>query len=98
MWISCKAGDLGSIPGLGRSSGEGNATHFCILAWRIPWAEEPGGLQSMQLKKSDTTERPSLHFHPVVPAAFVEETIHFSLNGLGTLVENHLAVDVRVYF
>ena len=52
----------------------------------------------MQLKKSDTTERPSLHFHPVVPAAFVEETLHFSLNGLGTLVENHLAVDVRVYF
>ena len=38
------------------------------------------------------------HFHPVVPAAFVEETIHFSLNGLGTLVENHLAVDMRVYF
>ena len=23
------------------------ATHFCILAWRIPWTEEPGGLQSM---------------------------------------------------
>jgi len=23
------------------------ATHFSILAWRIPWAEEPGGLQSM---------------------------------------------------
>ena len=26
---------------------EGTATHFSILAWRIPWAEEPGGLQSM---------------------------------------------------
>ena len=26
---------------------EGTATHSCILAWRIPWTEEPGGLQSM---------------------------------------------------
>ena len=29
-----------------RSPGEGNATHFRILAWRIPWTEDPGGLQS----------------------------------------------------
>ena len=41
---TCNAGDLGSIPGLGRSPGEGNATHSSILAWRIPWTEEPGGL------------------------------------------------------
>ena len=33
----CNAGDLGSIPGLGRSPGEGKATHSSILAWRIPW-------------------------------------------------------------
>ena len=41
---ACNAGDLGSIPGSGRSPGEGNATHSSILAWRIPWMEEPGGL------------------------------------------------------
>ena len=41
------AGDLGSIPGLGISSGEGNRTHSSILAWEIPWTEEPGRLQSM---------------------------------------------------
>ena len=41
------AGDPGSIPGLGRSRGEGNLTHSSILAWRIPWTEEPGRLQSM---------------------------------------------------
>ena len=81
---SCNAGDPGSIPGLGRSSGEGigylfqyswaspvaqlvknlpamqetwvrslgwedllekgKATHSSILAWRIPWTEEPGRL------------------------------------------------------
>ena len=32
------------------------ATHSSILAWKIPWTEEPGGLQSMGLKESDTTE------------------------------------------
>ena len=31
------------------------ATHPSILAWRIPWAEELGGLQSMRLQESDTT-------------------------------------------
>ena len=30
-------GDLGSIPGLGSSSGEWNGNHSNILAWRIPW-------------------------------------------------------------
>ena len=39
--------DSGSIPGSGRSPGIGNATHSSILAWRISWTEETGGLQSM---------------------------------------------------
>ena len=47
------AGVLGSIPGSGRSA-EGNATHSSILAWEIPWTEEPGGLQSMGSTKSQT--------------------------------------------
>ena len=41
------AGDTGSIPGSGRSLEEGTATHPSILAWRIPWTEDPVGLQSM---------------------------------------------------
>ena len=40
---------------------KGMATHSGILAWRIPWTEEPGRLQSMGSQSSDTTER--LHFH-----------------------------------
>ena len=36
---------------------EGMTTHSSILAWRIPRIEEPGGLQSMGHKESDTTER-----------------------------------------
>ena len=85
------AGDLGSIPGSGRSPGEGNGNPFqysclenpmdggswwatvhgvaksqtrlsdltftftSILAWRIPWTEEPGKLLSMDCKESDMT-------------------------------------------
>ena len=44
---ACNGRDLGLIPGSGRSLGGGNGNHSCILAWRIPWTEEPGGLQSM---------------------------------------------------
>ena len=39
--------DVGSIPGSGRSPKGGRGTHLSILACRIPWTEEPGGLQSM---------------------------------------------------
>ena len=39
------------------------ATHSSILAWRIPWTEEPGGLQSTGHKESNTTERLHFHFH-----------------------------------
>ena len=39
------------------------ATHSSILAWRIPWTEELGGLQSMGRKELDTTERLQFHFH-----------------------------------
>jgi len=41
--------------------GEGSGTHSSALAWKIPWAEEPGRLQSMGSLRIDTTER--LHFH-----------------------------------
>ena len=34
---------------------KGMATHSSILAWRIPWTEEPGRLQSMGLQELDTT-------------------------------------------
>ena len=45
-----RAGDVRdevSVPESGRSPGGGHATHSSILAGRIPWTEEPGGLQSM---------------------------------------------------
>ena len=42
---------------------EGMATHSRILAWRIPWTEEPGGLESTGAQRElDTTERLPFHF------------------------------------
>ena len=38
--------DVGSVPGLGRCPGGGHKNHSTVLAWRIPWTEEPGGLWS----------------------------------------------------
>ena len=56
QWLSgkesdCSAGaarDVDSVPGGEVPREEGRATHCSILAWRIPWPEEPGGLQSME--------------------------------------------------
>jgi len=39
------SGDMGSIPGLRSSPGEGNGNALSILAWEIPWTEEPDWLQ-----------------------------------------------------
>ena len=43
--------DSGSIPVLGRSLEREMASHFTILAWKIPWTEEPDGLQSMESQR-----------------------------------------------
>ena len=44
---ACNVGNLGLILGSGRSPGGGNAIYSSILAWRIPWTEEPVRLQSL---------------------------------------------------
>ena len=41
-----KLRNAGLVSGLGRSPGGENATHSSVLAWKTPWTEEPGGLQS----------------------------------------------------
>ena len=53
---TCHTGDLIiMVPESGRSPGEGNG-NSSILAWRIPWTEEPGGLQSPGSQELDMTE------------------------------------------
>ena len=50
----CNARDPGSIPAWGISPEKGMATHSSILVWRLPWTEEPGGLQFIGLQKDKT--------------------------------------------
>ena len=50
----------GLIPGWEDPLEKGMATHSSILAWRIPWTEEPGGYGPWGHNESDTTERLSL--------------------------------------
>ena len=61
---ACNARDPASVPESGKSPGEGNATHFSVLAWEISWIEEPGGLQSMELQRvgHDLATKPLLPF------------------------------------
>ena len=49
--LPVSAGDMGSIPGWEDFLKEEKATHSSILAWEIPWTEEPGGLWSMESKR-----------------------------------------------
>ena len=59
------------------------ATHSSILAWEIPWTEEPGGLQSRGgHKESGTTEHKQDRDFPAVPVA---KTLHSRCRGLGSI-------------
>ena len=55
------------VPSLGGEDPmeKGMATHSSIIAWKIPWTEEPGGLQSIELQSVDMTEQ--LNHHTVNP-------------------------------
>ena len=55
-------GELDPVPQSERPPGEGNAIHSSILAWKIPWTEEPGGHNPKGCKESDTTERLTVYF------------------------------------
>ena len=47
----CHVGDVGSVPGQEDPLEKGMATHSTILTWRIPWTEDPSGLQSRGLQR-----------------------------------------------
>ena len=91
---TCKAGDLGSIPGLGRSPGKGKATHSSILAWRIPWNVQSMGSQS-QTRLSDFHSQNTNFCHTVTwfAAAFEEVCIlanpddSFSISEMGPVLK-----------
>ena len=51
--LPANAGDKMQVPSLDQENPleEGMATHSSILSWRLPWTEEPGGLQSTGLQR-----------------------------------------------
>ena len=80
---SVNARDVGSIPGSGRSPGEGNGSS--ILAWRIPWTEEPGGLQLQR----DMTEWLSTHIHTRMSTPATLNRFQLPLEGVASLLWIH---------
>ena len=78
---ACNAEDAGSIPGLEGSPGEGNDNPLqFILAWRIPWTDEPGGLSSWGRKESNMTEPPTLSFQGAVISLAWKRSIFIMMN------------------
>ena len=69
------------------------APHSSTLAWKIPWTEEPGGLQSMGLLELDTTERLTFtfHFHALEKEMATHSSVlAWRIPGTGSLVGCHL--------
>ena len=60
---ACSVRDLGLIPGLGRSLEKGTATHSSILAWEIPWTEEPGRLLSPWGSQKSWTQLSDFYYY-----------------------------------
>ena len=73
--------DTGLIPGLGRFPGgeHAMATHSSILAWRIPWTEKPGGLQSMGSQSPTQLSDYGFHFHTFFPVKNASPDFYFIL-------------------
>ena len=77
---TCNAGDLGSIPGLGRSPGEGKGYHSSILAWRVPWTVQSIGSQRVTHDWATLTSLSSPVWSPVGGAVLqVCQTVPFRL-------------------
>ena len=77
------------IPGSGRSPGEGNDTHSSILAGRIPWTEEPDGLQSMGSREVDMTE--CLSTQHIGPKNTIKPILRMLLNDRGTRMSQSMS-------
>ena len=60
---ACNVGDVGSVPGSRDPLEKELATHSSILTWRIPWTEEPGGLQSVGLQRVRHNRVTNTHTH-----------------------------------
>ena len=90
---ACNAGNPSLIPGWGRSPGRGMATHSSILAWRIPWTEEPDGLRSMGSQESDTTEWLTLSLSVKNPIKKIKGQLQIGKKLQATHLINSLSIE-----
>ena len=67
------------------------ATHSSTLAWRIPWREEPGGLQSTGSQRPNTVERLSAHTLDETPR-LLKSRVLFSKSIFGFSISSHYTV------
>ena len=75
----------------GTASEKAMATHSSTLAWKIPWTEEPGSLQSMGSLESDTTEQLHFHFHALEKEMATHSSVlAWRIPRMGRLVGCHL--------
>ena len=72
--------DATSILGLRRPSAEGIATHSSVLDLRIPWAEEPGGLWSIEMNTTKDTQHTQTRTHTLDSCALKMNVYFFSEN------------------
>ena len=83
-------GDLGSIPGSGRSPEEGNGNPLQYLAWKIPWTEEPGGLEPIALSPQ-LCMCPAMSFPKVQELFSEKDGLHQQSPPLGTLEDKRFS-------
>ena len=88
--LPANAGDMDSIPGLGRVPGEGNGNPLWYPCLENPWTEEPGRLQSMGVAKSRTRLSDftfTFHFHALEKEmATPSSVLAWRIPGTGSLV------------
>ena len=83
------AGDLGSIPGLGRSPGKGNGYPLQYSCWRIPWTEEPG--RAVQSMGSQSIR------HDWETSTFLRKVLSSTLTYINLLIKYIYVLLVNVY-
>ena len=86
---ACNEGGVGSIPGSGRAPGGGNGNRLHSLAWKSPWTEEPGWLQSVGHKELDTTELLSMYAHCLQSRIQVSQIAFWSTRWCFSLAMHH---------
>ena len=84
---------MSPIPGSGRSAGGGNGNPLQYTCWEIPFTEEPGGLQSMGLQK--TQSRQQLNSND--PKCCMERTIHTASISILMLVDVDIGICVDAF-